>query len=108
MPYDNHANFAKTTIATAPSPASSGTSIVVTSATGFPAVGASGGFNCTVWDGSDVTTAEIVRVTSKGSGTNWTITRAQESTSARSIVVGDVIALTITAKVITDIEAVAA
>ncbi len=104
MAFDNHADLAKTTIATAPSPADSGTAIDVTSAAGFPAVGASGGFNCTVWDGSDISTAEIVRVTSKGSGTDWTITRAQEGTSARTIVVGDFIENTITKKVITDIE----
>jgi hypothetical protein len=51
-----------------------------------------------------VTNAEIVRVTSKGTGDNWTVTRTQESTSARSIARGDQIALAITAKVITDIE----
>ncbi len=106
MAFDNHADFGKSLIATAPSPATSGTSLSVTAGEGalFPSIGASGGFNCTVWDGEHVETSEIVRVTSKGTGDNWTIQRTQESTSARTILVGDVISNTVTKKTITDIE----
>lgn len=102
---DSHKNFAYSLVATAPSPASSGTSLVVTAAGGalFPAVP----FNATVWPAGVQPTAanaEIVRVTARTSDT-LTITRAQEGSSARTIVVGDQIAATITTKVITDAEA---
>lgn len=101
---DAHKNFAYSTVATAPSPATSGTSLVVASGDGakFPAVS----FNATVWPANAQPTtanAEIVRVTGRSTDT-LTITRAQESTSARTIVVGDQIAATITAKSLTDIE----
>jgi hypothetical protein len=101
---DAHKNFAYSTIATAPSPAASGTSLVVASGQGalFPAVP----FNATIWPtGAQPTStnAEIVRVTNISSDT-FTITRTQESTSARTIVVGDQIAASITAKTLTDIE----
>lgn len=102
--FDAHANFAYSTVATAPSPASSGTSLVVHAGDGakFPAVP----FNATVWPANAqplTTNAEIVRVTAVSTDT-FTITRAQESTSARAIVAGDQIALTITKKIVTDIE----
>lgn len=101
---DAHKNFAISTVATAPSPAASGTSLVVSSGTGtlFPAVP----FNATVWPAGAQplsTNAEIVRVTNISTDT-FTITRTQEGTSARTIVVGDQIAATITAKTLTDIE----
>lgn len=104
MSFDAHANFAISTVATAPSPASSGTSLVVQAGDGakFPAAP----FNCTVWPAGAQATqanAEIVRVTAISTDT-FTITRAQESSSARSIVVGDQIALTITAKDLADLE----
>jgi hypothetical protein len=104
---DAHKNFAYSTVATAPSPASSGTSLVVAAGEGakFPAVP----FNATVWPVGaqpSTTNAEIVRVTNISTDT-LTITRAQESTAARSIVVGDQIAATITAKTLTDVEAMA-
>lgn len=102
---DAHANFAISAVATAPSPASSGTSLVVTAGQGarFPAVP----FNATVWpSGSspDPSNAEIVRVTARTTDT-LTIVRAQEGTTARSVVVGDLIAATITKKTLDDIEA---
>lgn len=82
------------TVATAPSPALSGTSLTVASGTGskFPTPP----FNATVWAaGSQPTTAnsEIVGVTAITNDT-FTITRAQAGSSARSIVVGDQIAAT--------------
>lgn len=101
---DSHANFAVSLVETAPSPATSGTSLVVTTGQGtlFPAVP----FNATIWPvGSNPTSAnaEIVRVTARTTDT-LTITRAQEGTSARTVVVGDQIAATITAKTLTDVE----
>lgn len=101
---DAHKNFAYSTVATAPSPASSGTSLTVQSGDGalFPAVP----FNATVWPTGALplsSNAEIVRVTNRSTDT-LTITRAQESSSARSIVIGDQIAATITAKTLTDVE----
>ncbi len=100
---DAHKNFAYSTVATAPSPATSGTSLVVAAADGtkFPAVP----FNATIWPVSTQPTtanAEIVRVTVVSTDT-FTITRAQESTAARTVVVGDQIAATITAKTFADL-----
>lgn len=99
---DAHANFAVTTVSVAPSPASSGTSLTVTDASVYPAAP----FNATICDSTSIptpATAEIVRVTNIA-GNVLTITRTQEATSARTVLVGDVIACTITKKVITDIE----
>jgi hypothetical protein len=101
---DAHKNFAASLVATAPSPAFSGASLVVTAADGakFPAVP----FNATIWPASAQPTtanAEIVRVTNISTDT-FTITRAQESSSARTVVIGDQIAATITAKTLTDVE----
>jgi len=102
--FDAHLNLAVSSIAVAPSPPTSGTSITVGSGEGarFPAVP----FNATIGQPAALLTplnAEIVRVTAK-SGDVFTITRAQEGTAARSIAVGDLIGATITSKVITDIE----
>src|SRR5690348_11282609 len=104
MAYDAHSNFGYSTVATAPSPATSGTSLVVASGQGarFPTAP----FNAVVWPANQLplsSNAEIVRVTAVSTDT-FTITRTQESTSARSIQVGDQIALNITAKWFTDIE----
>jgi hypothetical protein len=102
---DSHANFAYSTVATAPSPATSGTTLIVGAGDGakFPTPP----FNCTVWPtGSGLpstTNAEIVRVTLISTDT-FTITRAQEGSTARAIVIGDQIAATITAKTLTDAE----
>ena len=103
---DKHKNFAISAVATAPSPASSGTSLVVTAGQGsrFPTPP----FNATVWPSGatpDPSNAEIVRVTAISTDT-LTITRQAESTSARSIVVGDQIAATITAETLVDVERV--
>lgn len=101
---DPHANFAYSTILTAPSPATSGTSTAVQSGDGlkFPAVS----FNALVWPAGVnplASNAEIVRVTNIATDT-FTIVRTQESTSARTIVVGDQIAAGITAKTLQDVE----
>lgn len=101
---DTYKNFAISAVATAPSPATSGTSLVVTSGHGtrFPTPP----FNATIWPGdqpANPSNAEIVRVTNISTDT-LTITRAQEGSSARSIVVGDRIAATITVKTLTDLQ----
>lgn len=104
---DAHKNFAYSTVATAPSPATSGTSLVVQTGDGslFPTPP----FNATIWPASTQPTtanAEIVRVTNISTDT-FTITRTQESTSARTVIIGDQISATITAKTLTDVEGVA-
>ena len=99
---DAHKNFAYSLITVAPAPASSGTSMTVADGTVFP----SAPFNATVWPVDELplaANAEIVRVTNIA-GNVLTVTRAQESSSARTIVVGDQIAATVTNKTLTDIE----
>jgi len=101
---DQHKNFAYSTIATAPSPATSGTSLVVAAGTGtlFPTPP----FNATIWPtGVQPTSfnAEIVRVTAISTDT-LTITREQEGSSCRAVLVGDQIAASITVKTLTDVE----
>lgn len=103
---DAHKNFSVSTVATAPSPATSGTSLVVATGEGvrFPTAP----FNAVVWPTSVSplpTNAEIVRVTTIATDT-FTIARQQESTSARTIVVGDQIMAAITLKTLTDAETV--
>lgn len=103
MAFDPHKNFATTTVATAPSPATTGLSLSV--AAGEGALLPSGTFNATVWAANQKPTAanaEIVRATRTVD--TLAIVRAQEGTVARSIVVGDQISAGITAKTITDIE----
>lgn len=101
--FDDHKNFASTTVTAAPSPSTSGTSMDVDDGTVFPTVP----FNAVVWPANvtaptDVN-AEIVRVTNIATDT-LTITRTQEGTSARSIQVGDRVMAAITDKTLTDIE----
>lgn len=92
-------NFAYSTILTAPSPALSGTSFVVQSGDGakFP----SESFYATVWPATAqplASNAEVVLVTAISTDT-FTITRAQQSSTARTILVGDQIAATLTTAV---------
>jgi hypothetical protein len=101
---DAVANFAYSSVATAPSPATSGTSLVVAAGTGtrYPAVP----FNATVWPAGGQplsSNAEIVRVTAIAMDT-LTIVRTQEGTTARTIIVGDQIIAGVTAKTITDLN----
>ena len=85
-------------VATAPAPATSGTSLVVTAADGakFPAPG--NGFWATIWnatsfpDPTNDTAREIVLVTARSTDT-FTITRAQLGTAARTVTTADTIAL---------------
>lgn len=100
---DGYKNFAFSKVATAPSPAASGTSLIVTAAEGtrFPAVP----FNASIFPAGEVPTpanAEVVRVTVIATDT-FTIARTQEGSSARTIVVGDQIIAGISVKMLDDI-----
>ena len=96
-------NFAYSLVATAPSPATSGTSLVVTAGQGsyFPATP----FDATIWPAGSQptnTNAEIVRVTNVSTDT-FTITRAQYGTTAQSIAVGYQIAQTVDANLLSQL-----
>jgi hypothetical protein len=96
---DTYKNFATSLVATAPSPATTGTSLVVTAAQGsrFPTPP----FNVTISPAAtkpDPSNAEIATVTAISTDT-LTIVRNVEGSSARTVVVGDEISATITAKV---------
>jgi len=90
-------NFTITTVATAPSPAKTGTSLVVASGTGSLFAINEPAIVFPVNDQPLVANAEIVMVTDVTTDT-LTITRTQESTSARTITAGDIIIQGITAK----------
>jgi len=101
---DLHKNFAYSLVATAPSPATTGTSLVVTAGQGalFPTPP----FQATIWiTGAQPTTlnAEIVTVTAVSTDT-FTITRNVEGSSARTVIIGDQIAATITMQTLNDVE----
>lgn len=102
--FDAHRNFAYSTVAVAPIPATSGTLLTVAAGDGakFPVPP----FNVTIWPVSAfpvVENAEVARVTGIA-GDDLTVVRAQESSSARAVLVGDQIANTITVKVVNDVE----
>lgn len=103
--FDEHGNFAYSIVAIAPTPAAGGTSLGVFAGDGtlFPTPP----FNVTIWPADTAyptaTDAEILRVTAIV-GDTFTVTRQQEGSPARTILVGDQIAETITAKSLTDIE----
>ena len=83
--FDAHANFAYGTVLTAPSPALSGTTLVLSAGGG--ALMPAAPFNATVWPagvGPIASNAEIVRVTNVV-GDTLTIVRAQEGTAAIAI-----------------------
>src|ERR1035437_2862224 len=86
-------NLAYGLVTTAPSPGTSGTSLVLGSGEGarFPQPSTDGSFYVTIFPvAADPTpaTAEIVLVTARSIDT-LTIVRAQKSTSARTVIVGD-------------------
>lgn len=94
-------NLAISTVATAPSPAGSGTSLTVAAGHGvrFPQPSTDGAFSATVWPSDanpDPSNAEILLVTAR-TGDVLTITRMQEGSTARSVLVGDRIMLAVTA-----------
>lgn len=101
---DNVADFAYSTVKTAPSPSTTGTSLVLQTGDGarFP----SGSFNATAWPAGQIpliSNAEIVRCTI--SGDTITMTRHQEGTSAQPIAIGYQFAAGITANTIAQILA---
>src|ERR1700690_348626 len=110
--FDAHANLAFGLVALPPAPPVAGLALTLQAGRGalFPPA-LSGAFNATVWppnpDGSfgfpDKATCEIVRCSVTGDVV--TLTRAQEGTTAKPIAAGWMLAATITAKDITDIEA---
>jgi hypothetical protein len=102
MALDAHKNFAFGTVVTPPSPPTSGTTVVL--ATGDGASFGTPPFNVTVWPQGNLalaSNAEVVRVTNRVSDT-LTIIRAQEGSTARTIVAGDQLAATFTAKFVDD------
>lgn len=105
---DARKNFAIATVATAPVPATTGTTLTLAAGTGtrFPAAP----FNAVIHPSGtapDPTNAEIVRVTDL-TGDTVTMTRIQEGTSARTVKPGDVFGAYITKKMLDDIETGAA
>ena len=104
MTIDARKNFAASLVATAPSPATSGTSLVVTGGEGsvFPATP----FYARIGPVNTAptgTNSEIVRVTAVSTDT-LTITRAQDGSAARTVVVGDVIEQVVNKGMIDQIE----
>lgn len=106
---DAHRNFAYSTVKGTnqgdTSNPGTGTTLTVQNGDGlkFPPVP----FNATVWPTATQplsTNAEVIRVTDID-GDTMTIVRQQESSSSRSVIVGDQIAATITNKTLTDAEA---
>lgn len=99
----NKKNLASSLVATAPSPATSGTSLVVSAGTGasFPAVP----FFATITPFGQLTTAansEIVSVTAVSTDT-LTIVRAQKGTTAKSVATGWVISNGVYAEEVPDV-----
>jgi hypothetical protein len=98
-------NLGISTVATAPDPATSGTSLVVGSGHGarFPAPATDGAFyvtDCAAGETPDPTNAEILLVTARSTDT-FTVVREQGGTTARTIVVGDQVFLADTKEAIT-------
>jgi len=107
MSFQQHGNFGYGTVATAPSPAASGTSMVLTAGQGtrFPDPDL-GQYNIMIWPAGAnplPTNAEICTAQDLNTDT-FSLVRAQEGSSARTIVVGDQVAVVISKKIFTDIE----
>lgn len=105
--FDQHRNFIRTFVASAPGDQLYGTTLSITTGTAslFPATP----FNCVVCPNGSMPThlnAEVVRVQSIV-GDSFIVTRAQEGSSRRVIQPGDVIYLAMTSKVFQDIEVAA-
>lgn len=102
---DSIANFAISNVFTAPSPATSGTSLVVTAGEGvlFPSIQP---FDAVIWPAGvqpTVLNAEIVRVILIATDT-FTIVRTMYGTSARTVISGDQIAQPQTGDLLYEIE----
>lgn len=104
MSFDALKNFSYGQVLGAPIPAGGGTSLTL--AAGQGAAMPAPPFNAVVWPAAAIplsSNAEIVRVTNIV-GDVLTITRQQEGTSARAVIVGDQFMAAITAKTLTDIQ----
>lgn len=106
---DSRKNFAYGTVLTAPSPAVSGTTLALAAGNGarFPDPAVDGAFNLVVWPTGVAplsANAEIVRVTARTLDV-LTIVRQQESTSARTILATDQVAIAVTDKTLDDLQA---
>lgn len=104
---DSHKNFAWAAVLTPPSPAASGTSLVL--AAGAGALMPTPPFNATICPADTVpttTNAEIVRVLALSGDTVTSMSRAQEGTLARTIVAGDIFADVNTNQAMMDAEGV--
>lgn len=104
LTFDAKSNFAYSVVAVAPVSATAGTSLEVAPGDGakFPAAP----FNAVIWPTAvqpTVANAEVVRVTAIA-GDVLTITRTQEGSNNRTVIVNDQIALNVTAKTFTDIQ----
>jgi parallel beta-helix repeat protein len=115
MAFDAKSNFGFGLVAIAPSPATTGTTFSMTNAEAAlmpdPSVA---NYNLTIWQNNKRpmgSNAEIIRVTARGAAnsggagfTQFTITRQQEGTSARTIVSGDFVGNNMTKKWFDDVE----
>lgn len=109
--FDPVSNFAYGTVLTAPSPATTGTSLVLNSGQGarFPDPATVGAYNIVVWITAAnplSSNAEIMRVTARSTDT-LTVTREQEGTTARTVVVGDQVMLAPTKRVFDRLSVIA-
>lgn len=107
--FDTHLNFGQSLVATAPSPATSGTSLTLTAGDGSR-LSLVAPFNmviCPSGQQPTTTNAEIVRVTAVATDTLTIIrntTTETNNTYNRSILVGDQIFIGDTSKLFTDLE----
>lgn len=104
--FDTHSNFGYSTILTPPTPAISGTTITLVASGGLYFPTPVQPYNVTIWPSSQLSlsaVSEICRVTSV-SGDTLTVIRAQEGSQPQIILAGFQVAMSITKKVITDIE----
>ena len=102
-----HKNLVTASVLTAPSPATSGTTLVLASGTGasFPSP-STHNYNVVVYPSNtfpNQLNSEVVTVTAISTDT-MTIVRGAESSTPRAILVGDNVSLVVTAKTLTDIE----
>ena len=105
---DPVSNLLVSTIATAPDPADTGTSFVVTTDEGalFPDPAEDGEYNLIIYPpDTQIVRANstMVRVTGRTTDT-FTVTRDVEDSNSREVVVGDKVAMVISAKMFTDID----
>lgn len=107
--FDDHKNLSTSTVATPPSPPSSGTSLVL--AAGGAALMPAAPFDLTIRPAGSMATpanAEVARCTNVNVGTDTlTITRAQYGTAARTVLTGDVAFAGVTDQMLDALEAIA-